>query len=207
MSTTFGRSFRPCAVPTPARLSLAPSKGRERELEQAAVGRLRQTLSSLRRVGSTTPGLEELAWRVRALLPLALPGEQKPLAELSRALLTTGRSAAETDRYLAILDRDSMYRDLREYRELGVTSKRAAEKAEALANRIAHIERLATRRKQVQETTTRLTADIRSLSESIRSRLASRPADLSAELATLRLRLSQPTSKDCSPRYRGSSTS
>jgi hypothetical protein len=162
--------------------------GRERELEQAAVGRLRQTLSSLRRVGSTPPDLEELAWKVRALLPLALPGEQKPLSELSRALLTGARSAAEADRYLASLDRDSTDRQLREYRELGVTSKRAAEKTEALASRLAHIDRLGSQRKRVQKTATELTAGIRSLSERIRNRQASPPADLSAELATLRVR-------------------
>jgi uncharacterized protein YigA (DUF484 family) len=81
-----------------------------------------------------------------------------------------------------------MDRQLREYRELGVTSKRAAEKAEALANRIAHIDRLATQRKRVQETATELIAGIRSLSERIRNRQASPPADLSAELAALRVR-------------------
>jgi len=43
-------------------------KGRERELAQAAVGRLRQALSSLRGAGSTAPHLEELGWEVRALL-------------------------------------------------------------------------------------------------------------------------------------------
>jgi len=162
--------------------------GRERELAQAAVGRLRQALSSVRRVGSAPPDLEELGWEVRALLPLALPGEQKPLSELGRALFTSGRSAGETDRYLATLDRDSMDRQLREYRELGVSSKRAAEQAEALASRIAHIDRLGTQRKRVQETATELNAGIRSLSERMRNRQASPPADLTAELASLRVR-------------------
>ena len=80
-------------------------EGRERELEQAAVGRLRQTLSSLRRVGSTTPGLEELAWRGQgASAPGAArraeatvgaqpgPAYHRPLGSRDRSLLGDPRS-------------------------------------------------------------------------------------------------------------------
>jgi hypothetical protein len=56
---------------------------------------------------------------------------------------------AQADRYLATLDRDSLERQLHEYREMGVVSRRAAGEVETLASRIAHIDRLATRRKGV----------------------------------------------------------
>jgi hypothetical protein len=95
---------------------------------------------------------------------------------------------AQADRYLATLDRDSLERQLHEYREMGVVSRRAAGEVEALASRIAHIDRLATRRKAVEEAAGELAAGIRSLSERVRNRQANPPADLSAELATLRVR-------------------
>jgi class 3 adenylate cyclase len=163
-------------------------EGRERELAQTAVGRLRQALSSLRGAGSTAPDLEELGWEVRALLPAALPAEQKSLSQLGGALFTSGRSVVEADRYLATLDRDSLVRQLREYREMGVVSKRATGGVEALVSRIAHIDRLVARRRGVQETTSELAAGIHSLSERIQDRQASTAADLSAELATLLVR-------------------
>jgi len=163
-------------------------EGRERELAETAVGRLRQALSGLRSAGGTGPDLAELGWQVRALLPAAPPVYQRALAELGGALFTSGRSLVQADRYLATLDRDSLERQLLEYREMGVVSRRAAGEVETLASRIAHIDRLATRRKGVEEAAGELAAGIRSLSERIRNRQASPPADLSAELATLRVR-------------------
>ena len=74
------------------------------------------------------------------------------------ALFASGRSVVEADRYLASLDRDSMERRLREYREMGVVSRRARGEAEALASRIAHIDRLAARRNGVEETASELAA-------------------------------------------------
>jgi class 3 adenylate cyclase len=147
-------------------------EGRERELAETAVGRLRQALSGLRSAGGTGAGadLEELGWQVRALLPAAPPVYQRALAELGGALFTSGRSLAQADRYLATLDRDSLERQLLEYREMGVVSTRAAGEVETLASRIGHIDRLATRRKGVEETAGELAAGIRSLSERIRSR-------------------------------------
>jgi class 3 adenylate cyclase len=64
--------------------------GRERELAEAAVGRLRQALSSLGGAGSTPPDLEGLGWKVRVLLPAAPPDYQRALAELGSALLQAG---------------------------------------------------------------------------------------------------------------------
>jgi class 3 adenylate cyclase len=163
-------------------------EGRERELAETAVGRLRQALSNLRGAGSSPPDLEELGWEVRALLPAVLPAEREPLSELGGALFTSGRSVVAADRYLATLDRDSLERQLREYREMGVVSKRATGEGEALASRIAHIDRFVARRRGVEETTAELAAGVHSLSERIRGRQASPPADLSAELATLLVR-------------------
>lgn len=163
-----------------------PFEGRERTLAQTAAGRLRQALSGLRETGRAPPDLEELGWEVRALLPAALPADQGPMAELGGALFTSGRSVVEADRYLARFDRDSMERQLREYREMGVGSKHAAGEAEALASRIAHIDRLVVRRKSVEETTRELAAGIRSLSERIQHGQASPTPDLSSEVAALR---------------------
>lgn len=166
-------------------------EGRETELAaaaQTAVGRLRHALASLRGAGSTPHDLEELGWEVRALLPAVLPAEQRPLAELGGALFTSGRSVVAADRYLAALDRDSLEQQLREYREMGVVSKRATGEVEALASRIAHIDRLVARRRGVEETASDLAAGIRSLSERIRDRQTTPDADLSAELATLVVR-------------------
>ena len=165
-----------------------PFEGRERELAQRAVGRLRQALSGLGEAGKAPPDLEELAWEVRALLPAALPTEQRSLAELGGALFSSGRSVVEADRYLSSFDRDSMELQLREYREMGVVSKRAAGEVEALASRIAHIDRLVARRRGVEKTTGELAAGIRSLSERIQHREASSTADLSSEVAALRVR-------------------
>jgi class 3 adenylate cyclase len=162
-------------------------EGRERELAQAAVRRLRQALSSLRGTGSGPADLEELGWEVRALLPDALAADQGPLSELGSALFTSGRSVVAADRYLATLDRELLERQLREYRDMGVVSKRATAEEGALASRIAHIDRLVERRKNVDETTSELAAGIRWLSERIRDRQAKPTADLSAELATLRV--------------------
>ena len=104
------------------------------------------------------------------------------------------------DRYLATLDRDSLERQLHEYREMGVVSKRATGEVEALASRIAHVDRLVERRKNVDETASELAAGVRSLSERIRDRRAEPAADPSAELATLRVRARQLTSTEPSPR-------
>jgi hypothetical protein len=162
-------------------------EGRERELAQAAVGRLRQALSTLRRTGSGLADLEELGWEVRALLPDALAAEQGPLSELGSALFTSGRSVVAADRYLTTLDRESLERQLREYREMGVVSKRATAEEGALANRIAHIDRLVQRRRSVDETASELAAGIRSLSQRIGDREAGPTADLGTELSTLRV--------------------
>ena len=75
---------------------------------------------------------------------------------------------------------------------MGVVSRRAAGEVETLASRIAHIDRLATRRKRVEETAGELAAGIRSLSERIRSRGQASPLCrlLSGEVSwqTLRVR-------------------
>jgi class 3 adenylate cyclase len=163
-------------------------EGRERELGQTATRRLRQALSSLRDAGSTQPDLEELGWEVRSLLPAAPPAEQRSVAELGGALFTSGRSVVEADRYLATLDRDSLERKLLEYREMGVVSKRAAGEVGAVASRIAHIDRLAARRKGVEKTTSELAEGIRSLKERILDRQESSSSDLSTEVAGLRVR-------------------
>jgi class 3 adenylate cyclase len=180
--------FRPLRDADTGAVEPGPFAGRERELAQTAVGRLRQALSGLREAGRAAPDLEELGWEVRALLPAALPADQRQLAELGGALFTSGRSVVEADRYLASFDRDSMERQLREYRDMGVVSKRAAGEVEALASRIAHIDRLAARRKSVEETTSELAAGIRSLSERIQHGRASTTPDLSSETAALRVR-------------------
>ncbi len=164
-----------------------PFEGREQELAQTAATRLRQALSGLREVWRPPPDLEELGWEVRALLPAARPADQGPLAELGGALLASGRSVVKADRYLASLDRDSMERRLREYREMGVVSRRARGQADALVSRIAHIDRLAARRNGVDETASELAAAIRSLGERIRDRADPTP-DLSSEVAILSVR-------------------
>jgi hypothetical protein len=94
----------------------------------------------------------------------------------------------DVDRYLATLDRDSLEQQLGEYREMGIVSRRARGEVEALASRIAHIDRLALRRKSVEEATRELAAGIRSLSERIQHRQASSTPDLSSEIAALRVR-------------------
>jgi class 3 adenylate cyclase len=166
-----------------------PFEGRERELGQTAARRLRlrRALSGLRDGGSTQPDLEALGWEVRALLPAASPAEQGPLSELGGVLFTSGRSVVETDRYLAALDRDSLHRRLSAYREMGVSSNRAKAEVNAVASRIAHIDRLAARRKSVEKTTSRLAERIRSLKERMHDRLESSSSDLSSEVAVLRV--------------------
>jgi class 3 adenylate cyclase len=167
-----------------------PFEGREHQLAAAAyaaVGRLRQAVASLRGTPST-PGLEELGWAVRALLPAAPAADQRRLAELGGVLFTSGRSVVEADRYLRTLDRDSLERRLLEYRAKGVVSKRAAREVDAIESRVAHIDRLAARRKGVEKTTSELAAGIRSLSEHILNRQASSSSDLSSKVATLRVR-------------------
>ena len=94
----------------------------------------------------------------------------------------------EADRYLASLDRDSMERRLHEYREMGVVSRRARGEAEALASRIAHIDRLAARRNGVEETASELAAGIRSLGARLRDRQTSPAPGLGSEVATLVVR-------------------
>ena len=184
-----------------------PFEGREDELGQTAARRLRQALSGLRETWRSPPDLEELGWEVRTLLPEAPPDDQRPLAELAGALFASGRSVVEADRYVASLDRDSMERRLHEYREMGVVSRRARGEAEALASRIAHIDRLAARRNSVEETASELAAEIRSLGARLRDRQTSPAPAWAARWRPWSRAPRQRTSKAPSRRHEASSVS
>jgi class 3 adenylate cyclase len=122
--------------------------GRERELAHAAVAAFRRSVN-VPRTPSSRRGFAELGWEVRALVPLAGPAADESLGRLAAELFTAARSVVHVDRYLGRLDERKLERKLAEYREMGVLSRRAREKADALVGQIATVGRLRDRRRSI----------------------------------------------------------
>jgi hypothetical protein len=126
----------------------SPFSGRELELAGAAEAAVapashsRRLFSALLKLRRRPPGLAELGWRVRGLLPAAGPTLHRPLAGLARELLAAARSVVDADRSLNTIDQRKLAQRLSSSRELAMHSKRAAAEADSLAARIAAIERL-----------------------------------------------------------------
>ena len=112
------------------------------EAAKVAVGPAQGLGARLRRRAPQTTGLAELGWRVRELLPAAPEQVRPAVGELGGELFSGGRTVVAIDRWLGDLDRKTLERQLAEYRDMAVLSKRAAREADVAAERLALIDRL-----------------------------------------------------------------
>lgn len=94
----------------------------------------RLRLPAIRR--ARPPELAELAWAARARMPAADAGTRTELAALATALFTAAKSVSDAQRFLLGVDRSRLESDLAQYREMGLSSAKAAEQAEVARRHI-----------------------------------------------------------------------
>jgi hypothetical protein len=98
-----------------------------------------------------SPTLEELGSQVRARMPSADEPTRIALAELGARLFAAGRTVADADRLLALVDRRLLERRLREHQELGTLSKHARDRAEIIQQQLDELDGVAQRRQQLED--------------------------------------------------------
>jgi class 3 adenylate cyclase len=149
--------------------------GRERELVAAA----RQRLRGLRIRRGSAPGLAELGWEVRRLLPTSASPLRDELALLAGDLLAAGRSAGDADVFLDEVDRSVLLKRQTEHRELAVVSRQAQREVEAITRRLLELEQLVARRR-----------DLDAVAVAVRNELPAPP-----DVSELRLRIAEATAR------------
>jgi len=117
--------------------------GRERELAAAVQQRLR----GLRIRRGSAPGLADLGWEVRRLLPTSAPPLRDGLELLAGNLLAAGRSAGDADVFLDETDRSVLLKRQAEHQELAVVSRQAQREVEAITRRLHELDQLVARRR------------------------------------------------------------
>jgi class 3 adenylate cyclase len=169
----------------------SPFLGRERELGAASLHAVsaatgRAVGKFARRGRAKHRGFADCGWDVRAMLPSAPTELQDELAALGGDLFTIGRTAADYDRYVDSVDPKLLERRLREYRERAVISRRSAEEADALEERLARFGELV----DVRDALTELAAEVEATIERIRRSLAGNEAGVvRADIEGLRARI------------------
>lgn len=119
--------------------------GRERELAAAVRHRLR----GLRLRRGSAPGLADLGWEVRRLLPASAPPLRDELELLAGNLLAAGRSAGDADVFLDEADKSVLLKRQAEHRELAVVSRQAQREVDAITRRLHELEQLVARRRDL----------------------------------------------------------
>jgi class 3 adenylate cyclase len=150
----------------------SPWLGRERELAakarhavSAATGRLVGTYGRSGRARHR--GFATFGWEVRDMLASAPSGLQAELAVLGGDLFRLGRTAADYDRYLDLVDRKLLEEEIREYRKMGILSRRSAAEADALEERLGQFDKLVGLRESLNQMAAEAEATIQRLRLSI----------------------------------------
>src|SRR5436305_3845369 len=108
---------------------------------------------------SRQPSLEEIAWRVRTLLPKAAPPFRKPLAELGAELFSGYRAMAGAENFLSQIDRKRLADRLAAQRDAAHISESAHREAETIEEQIVCVDRLLDSRQALAELAVELTSN------------------------------------------------
>jgi hypothetical protein len=81
-------------------------------------------------------GLRDRAWAVRATLPVTPEHERPAVSRLGQALFGAARAQADAAAFLARIDRRDLERRFISYRDMGVSSRRAASEAAKLERQL-----------------------------------------------------------------------
>jgi class 3 adenylate cyclase len=95
---------------------------------------------------------EDLSWSVRALMAPSNESERAVLARLRTSLIVATRAAADADAYLATADRQALERQLGEYREMSVVSRKAGEQVDRLEQGLLALDALVAVRSSLDDT-------------------------------------------------------
>lgn len=101
------------------------------------------------------------------MLASAPSGLQAELAVLGGDLFRLGRTAADYDRYLDLVDRKLLEGEIREYRKMGILSRRSAAEADALEKRLGQFDKLVGLRESLNQMAAEAEATIERLRRSI----------------------------------------
>lgn len=110
----------------------------------------RRGLRAGRPASQARTGLRELAWEIRARLPVTPEVERPSVSALAAAMFAAAHAESDAAAYLARTDRRVLEQRVVSYRDMSVTSRRSARELDKVERQLACLDALSSHREELE---------------------------------------------------------